>query len=60
MKYSAADGAPKTKRINRQQYKLAGVDLRQRELDDLKAGGFYVRNFYSKMYRESYTYIRGK
>jgi len=51
------DGVAKIKRIGGKVYKLAGVDLRQDELNDLKLEGFSVRNFYNKMYRESYTYI---
>ena len=54
------EGAPKTKIINGKRYRLAGVDMRDRELEDLKSQGYSVRNFYNKMYRERYTYIHVK
>jgi len=52
------DGVAKTKRIGRKLYKLAGTDLRDEQIADLRLEGFSVRTFYSKMYRETYTYIR--
>lgn len=51
------EGAPKTKRINGKTYRLGGHDLRQEQLDDLRAQGYSVRTYYNKWYGQADTYI---